>query len=196
MRRYVVTGAALILGSMAWFAFGPSALDSGDSTSGDAASGSPKATAHQATAGGSAPSQSGGEEGAPARERGKREELDALTSLTVRIRGVVGRGTVRLALFAQPEGFPHNADLARVASAPAAESSVEVTMTDLAPGRYAIAVFQDLNEDRTLNKNFLGIPSEPYGFTNNSRGRLGPPSFAEAAFQLPHERGMVDIQLR
>lgn len=50
----------------------------------------------------------------------------------------------------------------------------------LPKGTYGIAVFQDLNDNEKLDKNFIGIPNEPYCFSNDQAGRFGPPSWDEA----------------
>jgi uncharacterized protein (DUF2141 family) len=52
------------------------------------------------------------------------------------------------------------------------------------PGKYAIKMFHDLNGTGRLARNFLGIPEEPYAFSNNATGRMGPPEFNAAAFDV------------
>lgn len=47
---------------------------------------------------------------------------------------------------------------------------------------YALIVYHDLNDNGRLDRNFLGIPREPYGFSNNPSTRFGPPGFHEASF--------------
>ena len=54
----------------------------------------------------------------------------------------------------------------------------------LPQGTYGIAVFQDLNENGTLDKNFIGIPNEPYCFSNGAVGRFGPPSWDAAKIKI------------
>lgn len=49
-------------------------------------------------------------------------------------------------------------------------------------GDYAIAVLHDINKDGKLDKNFFGIPTEGYGFSNNAVEKFGPPSFLKASF--------------
>ena len=66
---------------------------------------------------------------------------------------------------------------------------------DLPPGEYAIAVFHDSNGNKKLDKNFLGIPKEGYGFSNDARGRFGPPSFKAASFLVYTEALAIRIQL-
>jgi uncharacterized protein (DUF2141 family) len=49
-----------------------------------------------------------------------------------------------------------------------------VVLTNLDPGQYAIILFHDENGNGKLDRNALGVPTEPYGFSNNVRGFLGP----------------------
>lgn len=51
-------------------------------------------------------------------------------------------------------------------------------------GIYAIALFIDANKNMKIDKNFLGIPKEQYGFSNNAMGTLSGPSFEQAKFQV------------
>jgi len=55
---------------------------------------------------------------------------------------------------------------------------------DLPEGMYAIALFIDVNKNLEIDKNFLGIPKEQFGFSNNAMGRLSAPSFEQAMFQV------------
>ena len=55
---------------------------------------------------------------------------------------------------------------------------------NLPEGTYAIALFIDANENLKIDKNFLGIPKEQYGFSNNAMGNLSGPSFEQAKFQV------------
>ena len=56
--------------------------------------------------------------------------------------------------------------------------------TDLPPGTYAVSVYEDLNGNHKLDHNFLGIPREPVGASNNPRSRLGPPRFKQCSFHV------------
>ncbi len=59
-------------------------------------------------------------------------------------------------------------------------SEVQNVSLTIPKGKYAIGIYQDLNEDKELNTGFFGIPKEPYGFSNDAMGLVGPPSFEEA----------------
>ena len=55
---------------------------------------------------------------------------------------------------------------------------------ELPAGQYAVGIFHDVNLNNKIDNNFLGLPKEQYGFSNNARALFGPPSFEEAAFEL------------
>ena len=59
-----------------------------------------------------------------------------------------------------------------------------VVIKDLKPGKYAFKYFHDENNDEEINTNFMGIPREGYGFSNNAKGAFGPPSFDKMLFEL------------
>ena len=51
-------------------------------------------------------------------------------------------------------------------------------------GEYAVTLFVDFNGNKKIDKNFLGIPKEQYGFSNNVMGRMSPPTFDQAKFAI------------
>ena len=55
---------------------------------------------------------------------------------------------------------------------------------ELPEGIYAIALFVDANKNLKIDKNFLGIPKEQFGFSNNAMGKLSAPSFEQAKFKV------------
>jgi uncharacterized protein (DUF2141 family) len=105
--------------------------------------------------------------------------------LTIEITGISpDRGKVYVAVYDAPESFPLTGHQ-RVGQVVASEDShLTLHFKDLPPGHYAAVAFQDLNGNGKLDKNFLGLPKEPYGFSNHARGTAGPPSFSEAAVTL------------
>jgi uncharacterized protein (DUF2141 family) len=82
-------------------------------------------------------------------------------------------------------GFLNDPDrVAGVALKANAARTAAVTFGNIEPGRYAIILLHDENGNARLDRNGWGVPSEPYGFSNDARGFLGPPSFAAAAMTL------------
>jgi len=60
-----------------------------------------------------------------------------------------------------------------------------ITIELLLPaGEYALSVFQDVNDNGKLESNFIGIPREPAGLSNNVRPRFGPPKYKDAVFTV------------
>ncbi|UYZ57862.1 DUF2141 domain-containing protein [Hymenobacter latericus] len=63
-------------------------------------------------------------------------------------------------------------------------------------GEWAVAITQDVNNNDKLDKNFMGIPTEPYAFSNNVRPKLAPPRFDECKFRVSGNDLVVSIQLK
>jgi len=53
---------------------------------------------------------------------------------------------------------------------------------DIPPGKYAMAVIHDENMNGKLDTNWMGVPTEDCGFSNNATGVLGAPPFSAARF--------------
>ncbi len=60
----------------------------------------------------------------------------------------------------------------------------ELEISDLTPGTYGIALFHDLNENWKLDRNLLGAPNEPFGFSNNPVIMFSAPKFEEFTFKF------------
>jgi uncharacterized protein (DUF2141 family) len=72
------------------------------------------------------------------------------------------------------------------------KDTIETIIFDgIQKGDYAVTIFQDLNGNGILDKSLLGIPAEPYGFSNDARGRMGPPKFKDAAFSFSGDEKIV-----
>ena len=117
-------------------------------------------------------------------------------TLLVTVKGVkAGKGNLRVAVFdeAHREEFPEG-DYSHSAEVPAAEEQVTVEIADIEPGQYAIAVIQDLNENKKLDRNFLKIPKEPYGFSGSWKS--GAASYEEALIDVGEDGSAITIKLK
>lgn len=74
-----------------------------------------------------------------------------------------------------------------------ADGTATLTFSGVAPGTYAIVVIHDENGNGEMDTNFLGIPREPGGFSNNAPARMGPARFSEAAFEVGDDAVTLDI---
>jgi len=118
--------------------------------------------------------------------------ITSAASLTVIIADPANQeGTIRIALFNSPEGFPETEYLVKSieVSASSVDSDAKVTtiFKNLSPGTYAISTYHDANDNEVLDKNSFGIPKEPYGFGNNAEGDFGPAKFEDASFVVTEE---------
>jgi len=105
--------------------------------------------------------------------------------LEVRISGIEElRGVVVVALVDSPEGFRGESPPRATARLPADAETLVWRVGPLPEGEYALKAFQDLDGDGELTKGAFGVPQEPYAFSNGARGKLGPPSWAAARFEL------------
>jgi len=79
-------------------------------------------------------------------------------------------------------------------AAPAVPGVTEVSVAGVPPGRYAVQAYHDTNDNGTVDRNLLGIPSEGVGFSNNAKITLRGPRFPDAAFD--YRGGVQAIALR
>ena len=78
---------------------------------------------------------------------------------------------------------------------PAKPGVVELRVRNVKPGAYSIAVFHDTNGNGKLDRSFIGLPNEPYGFSNDV-GRRGPPSFEAARIVVREPSTTIVIPIR
>jgi uncharacterized protein (DUF2141 family) len=76
------------------------------------------------------------------------------------------------------------------------EQSVTWKINDVPYGDYGVAVLHDENSNGKMDKNFLGIPLEPYGFSNNVRITFGPPKWEKAKFTVTDLTTEVSIEVK
>ncbi len=60
----------------------------------------------------------------------------------------------------------------------------------------AIALLQDLNNNGKLDTNLLGIPKEPYAFSNNIKPVFSAPKFQQYSFEFAKENQLISISLK
>ena len=117
------------------------------------------------------------------------------TFVEVAVEGVRNdRGHVLAAVC--PESLFLTARCPYVASAPAHEGVVHVGIFGVPLGTYAVQVFHDENDNLRIDRNFLGLPTEGMGFSNNAPFRFGPPSFREATIAVGPDGARVSLRLR
>lgn len=94
----------------------------------------------------------------------------------------VTTGAIRLALYGAEADFMKKPLASKELAVTANE--MKVVFENLPPGEYAVTCYHDVNDNKQLDSNFMGVPKEPYGFSNNARGRFGPPAYDNARFRV------------
>lgn len=74
--------------------------------------------------------------------------------------------------------------------------TMSITLDELPVGEYAVSLYQDVNADSSLAQGSLGIPTEPWGMSNDAIGIAAPATFEQAAFYLHPPKTTIDIRLR
>jgi uncharacterized protein (DUF2141 family) len=112
--------------------------------------------------------------------------------LTVTVKSLnATQGAVRVGLFNNADTFlAPNAQI-NGQMAQAAGDSVTVVFRDLPAGRYALSAFHDENGNGKLDRNVLGNPVEPFGFSNEAMGNMAAPSFEQAAIDFAADASIV-----
>jgi uncharacterized protein (DUF2141 family) len=110
---------------------------------------------------------------------------DETSSLTVNFTGIEEqKGAVMAALFDSEAAYNGKGAPLRPVMIVADNTAVTVTFDGLAPGTYAMKVFHDIDGDKEMSTNPFGMPIEPFAFSNNARGNLGPAKWADAKFEV------------
>lgn len=81
-------------------------------------------------------------------------------------------------------------------SLPIINNKAVIELDELQFGEYAVKAFHDEDSNDDLNTNFLGIPVEDYGFSNNARGMFGPPAWQEAKLMLNETSKIIEIVIK
>lgn len=115
-------------------------------------------------------------------------------AVTIEVTGVAeSKGFVLVSVFDKAEGWlKRPVQFARVE---AKVGTLSVIVPDLAEGDYAFSVIHDVNANNKLDSNAIGIPTEPYGFSNDAAGIFGPPKFEDARVKVGKDANKFSVKL-
>jgi uncharacterized protein (DUF2141 family) len=121
----------------------------------------------------------------------------SLHTLTVVVENVnQDGGNIGVLVFNSTKGWPEDRFAAlHDIVVPAHPGSITIKVPGLPEGDYAVAVAHDVNKNHKLDKNFLGVPKEQWGMSNNPHANIKAPSFATAKFSLTGDQE-IHIKLR
>ena len=102
--------------------------------------------------------------------------------LTINVKGFPSsKGDAYIAIYRATDDFPVFGKQYKGKTTTISGNASQVVFSGIPSGSYAVAVYHDKNNNNVLDKNYLGIPTESYGFSNNARRTFSAPNFSEAA---------------
>jgi uncharacterized protein (DUF2141 family) len=111
----------------------------------------------------------------------------AAANIQVQVRNAPDQqGQVVVALFASEKAFLET-PLREATAAVDADGVATVSLDGVEPGEYAISTYHDQNANGQLDTKFMGIPKEPFAFSNNASRKFGPAKWEDARFELADE---------
>lgn len=118
-------------------------------------------------------------------------------TLDVNLQGVThDRGTLRVALYADPKTFRKENQAFAASEIPAAKGLQSVRFEGVPPGTYAVLAYHDEDGNGELNRRLGMFPTEGYGLSNNPKV-MGPPAFIDSAFEVTvGAPAAIDVEMR
>lgn len=113
-------------------------------------------------------------------------------TITLEVKGIKEvKGVMSIALYDNEEDFTGKDNYVKAEEVQVNSKEFIYVFKDIPHGTYAIAIYHDVDKDGKLSKNWIGMPKEPFGFSNDAKGRMGPPDFEDAAFKVDQDTEVV-----
>ncbi len=117
------------------------------------------------------------------------------TELTLTVTSIENHtGTLMVAVFDSAEAWSGGSPVAGARIDVSSETATAAIGT-LPAGRYAIRMYHDVNGNGEMDTNLMGIPSEPFAFSNNAQGRFGPASWEDSVFEVAGQNLTHSVRL-
>ena len=100
-------------------------------------------------------------------------------------------GYVQIGLYNNAQNFSIVDKVYKGSSVSVSSKTIQYKFKNIPNGTYAISIFHDENENKKLDTNFFGIPSEGYGSSNNIRPSFRGANFDEAKFELDVDKNII-----
>lgn len=115
--------------------------------------------------------------------------------LTIKISNIEKiQGEIKVGVFNTDTHFLKEGKVFKGYSVKVDKNTASFTISDLPKGEYAVSIYHDVNSDDKMNTNMIGIPKEPYGFSNNVKPIMSAPKFRECKFNFD-ENTTLNIKL-
>lgn len=117
--------------------------------------------------------------------------------LTISFTGIEEQqGAVLGAVFDSEAAYNGGGKPVRTIMVAASKAEVAAQLNGRAPGTYAIKAFHDVDGDQQMGTNPFGMPIEPFAFSNNAQGQMGPAKWADAKFDVTPGTNSQSIIIR
>jgi uncharacterized protein (DUF2141 family) len=105
-------------------------------------------------------------------------------------------GNMRVGIYKSTNDFPDESDTYKNKIYKISKTgTITLKISDLPYGNYAIAVYQDKNKNGTMDKNFVGVPKEPFAFANNVKPRFSAPNFEDCEITYSESNHEMKVTL-
>ncbi|CAL2077579.1 conserved hypothetical protein [Tenacibaculum dicentrarchi] len=104
-------------------------------------------------------------------------------TITVYFEGMKSdKGNLYVAIYNNKKAFLKEAIKGRIIKI--SDKKASLVFENMIAGTYAISAFHDVNDNKKMDTNFIGIPKEPIGISNDAKGFIGPPKYKDAKFDV------------
>ena len=118
-------------------------------------------------------------------------------TLTIKVENIDQKGGIlRLSLYDEASWSNDASEPIVSANVPAVFPETIVVFKDVAPGLYGVKTYQDANRNQKFDQNFIGLPLERYGFSNDARPFLSAPGFSRTKFTVSDGGNLIAIHLQ
>ncbi|QAA82040.1 DUF2141 domain-containing protein [Aequorivita sp. H23M31] len=111
--------------------------------------------------------------------------------LTITISNIKNiEGELVLGLYNNGDRFLEAGEAYKTISRKVESSSEVIVIKNLPLGTYAVSLYHDKNSNGKCDRNFVGIPKEPYGFSNNFKPKFSAPKFEDCKFEFSSNQNL------
>ena len=103
------------------------------------------------------------------------------------------KGSILLALYNSKENYMEKTY--KSSNVSVKDKKAVIVFENVEKGIYGFSFFHDVNNNKKLDTNFVGIPKEPYGFSNNQKGTFGPPKYDAVAFEM-NQNKTIELSIK
>ncbi|MDL2290105.1 DUF2141 domain-containing protein [Paludibacteraceae bacterium OttesenSCG-928-F17] len=103
------------------------------------------------------------------------------------------KGQIVVLVFDNEEDFPKDQDLAKQFTFPVTKKEMVLSLQELPLQDCAVMLYHDKDKNNKCNQNFIGMPTEKIGFSNNIKPKLKAPKFKEA--KVEPDETQITIEL-